>query len=238
MSALSVTNACVYFNGRQCLRDVSVELPEQSVTLILGENAAGKSIFMRTIHGVILADKGEIRWNGNLINKEIRKEQSFVFQHPVFFQTTVAKNLSLVARSSIAMGKETDDNITEMLHQFELDHKSHMYVYALSGGERQKLSILRALLSSPKVLLLDEPTVGMDMNSISIVYKALQTEIAKGTKIIWVTHDLREARRWADDVLFISEGTVSEYAESAEEFFCKPRTEQAKIFLSGIQTGG
>lgn len=218
-------------NGIKLIKGINLEIASAGSSIILGHNGSGKSLLLKLLHGVITPSSGQVTWNKN-IPATNQYWRTFLLQTPTFFKQTVQYNIEFVL--SIA-GIPTSEHKTRCYQALEicgLAHMSHRNTHSLSGGELQKLSLARAWVLKPLVVLLDEPTVALDPPSVlgfeQIIHQFKQSE----TKVIMTTHDLAQAKRLADEVVFIDGGKVIEQSQ-AGEFFSGPESSQAQNFISG-----
>ena len=211
------------------LRDISVTIRENGITVIMGPNGAGKSLFIRCLHGLSQPDSGTINFAGTPLNSDIRQRQALIFQKPVLLKRTVQQNLAFVQRlrADILM---TD--IEKVLKQVGLRHLARQPVKQLSGGEQQRLALARALLLQPEMLFLDEACANLDPASVGQIESVLLDARKRGQKIILITHDIAQAKRLADDIIFLHHGQLCEHSP-ADKFFTHPMSEQAKAYLDG-----
>ena len=216
-------------DNRALIDDVSVEISDKNRTIIMGPNGAGKSLFLRLIHGLIQPNRGEVRWGGRMIDLDIRARLAMVFQRPVLLRRSVSANmdfaLSLRGKTDPVMRDELLDRVSLLPHS---DQPARL----LSGGEQQRLALVRALALEPDVLLLDEPTANLDPASVLMIEEIVNEVHGLGTKIIFVTHDLAQARRLGDEIIFMHRGKILEQAP-ASIFFANPQSEAAQDFLAG-----
>ena len=218
--------------GEQCLVDhISCTLEARACTMLLGPNGAGKSLLLRLCHGLIPASSGSIRWNG-LDVREARRYQAMVFQRPVLLRRTVAANIRYVLSLHGIPWLQRRTRVTQILEQAGLLDLAGRPARLLSGGEQQRLALARAWALQPQVLLLDEPTASLDPAASQMVEVFLERISKTGTKIIMTTHDLGQARRLADEVLFLHRGRLVEHGPAAE-FFSAPQSKEATAFLEG-----
>ncbi len=203
---------------RKLLTDISCEIKEKGITIILGPNGAGKTLLLKYLHGLISDSTSEITFANKNLNTNIRKQQSMVFQSPILLRRSVFKNIlfALKQRTKI-INKE---KILKVLKRVDLLHLVNENAMLLSGGEKQRLSLARAIITLPKVLL-DEATSNLDPYSIQIIENIIKEVNKQGTKVIAVTHDLLQAKRLANDIIFINKGKVLEFT-GAKIFFFKP----------------
>ena len=213
-----------------CLIDkVSLTIESKGITILLGPNGAGKSILMRLLHGLDSPSSGEVLFKGEIANQEIRRKQAMVFQNAILLRRTVIENLSFVAnlQKDIKIQK-----LKELLEEVGLHEKQHVKARQLSGGEKQRLSLARALVLQPELLLLDEPTASLDPYSVQMMESLIIKLRKQNTKIIFITHDLNQARRLAEDIIFIHKGRLEAF-QSAGEFFENPESKFASAFIQG-----
>ena len=226
---IHVEGLCVTAHNRLLLAELNCRIGAEGITVIMGPNGAGKSLFLRCLHGLIPPQSGRIEFAGCQLDQSIIKRQSFIFQAPTVLRRTVYENLAFVARlRSEISANETDRLLTEM----RLDHLTKQPARLLSGGEKQRLAMARALLTAPNLLLMDEATANLDPASVQIIESSLRTAAANGLKIIIVTHDIGQAKRLAHDVLFLNAGQLSEHTP-AELFFTNPQSAAASAYMRG-----
>ena len=219
-----------YSVGDTCLlNDLNVTIDSPGITAIMGPNGAGKSLFLRMIHGLISPTIGEVRWQGNALDLSIRRQQALVFQKPVLMRRSVAANIDFVLKSRVSDYRQRREQV---LQQAGLSGQRDQPARLLSGGEQQKLALVRALALGPRVLLLDEPCASIDSAASLQIENLLRLTRQQAVKIILVTHDIGQARRLADDVVFMHNGKLLEYAP-AEHFFSSPGSTQAEAYIDG-----
>ena len=200
------------------------------ITVILGPNGAGKSRLLRLVHGLLTPAEGSIHWGHIAPGPEVRLNQALVFQKPVLLRRTTRQNMEYVLQlEQCSAGIE---QIDELLNLVGLSQHADQPARSLSGGEQQRLCLARALALDPGVLLLDEATASLDPASVAIIENILKEKRGQGAKIILVTHDLAQAKRMADDVVFMHRGKVVENTP-ASSFFQRPETPVAQAYLAG-----
>jgi len=201
-------------------------------TLILGPNGAGKSLLLRCLHGLIIPDMGRVWQDGMVLNAVQRGRQAMVFQTPVLLRRSVAANLDYVLRRQRLSRVDRRARIAGLLDEGGLAGKARQPARSLSGGEAQRLAILRALACEPDILFLDEPTSALDPSATQAIESLVRGAAARGTRIVMVTHDIGQARRLGHDIVLMQGGKVAEH-NLAQDFFDAPETRAAKRFLSG-----
>lgn len=225
---LEVDALCYRVEREDLLKDISVTVDSAGITGILGPNGAGKSLFLRLLHGLLEPVSGEIRWHHQRLDKTIRRRQALVFQKPVLMRRSVAANIDFVLNPGTRSRQRRD----EVLQHAGLYRQRSQPARLLSGGEQQRLALARALATEPEVLLLDEPCASLDSATTLQIENLLQDTSARGVKIVLVTHDIGQARRLADDVIFMHGGRLLEY-QTASTFFDSPSSSQARAYLDG-----
>jgi tungstate transport system ATP-binding protein len=211
---------------------VDLTIGQTGATVVLGPNGAGKSILLRLLHGLLEPTTGSVSWNGRPLDRDTRRRQAMVFQDPVVLRRSVAANLRYALRIHGFRGAALRDQVDEWLCRAGLTQLARRPATVLSGGEKQRLAVARALCGRPEVLFLDEPGANLDGASIIAIEDLLRAARDGGTKLILVTHDLNQARRIADDVVFMVAGKAKERAP-ASQFFDAPATDEARAFIDG-----
>ncbi|MGJ8584455.1 MAG: ATP-binding cassette domain-containing protein [Marinosulfonomonas sp.] len=229
---LTVENLRLDTDGRRLIDIAELSVSEGGPTIILGPNGAGKSLLLRLLHGLIVPTSGRIEFNGQPIGAEVQRRQAMVFQKPVLLRRSVAENVNFVLKVKKVPAAERKARVTTLLSEGGLAGKADQSARSLSGGEQQRLALIRALAGTPEVLFLDEPTASLDPEAAQVIEELIKTVSDTGVKVILVTHDLGQARRLAHDVIFCAKGQVSEH-RAAGVFFDAPETEIAQKFLSG-----
>ncbi len=212
------------------LKQANFTIAANGLTAVLGPNGAGKSLFLRLCHGLILPSAGAVTWNasGGVING--RKRHAMVFQKPVMLRRSARANLIHALQAS----GETQSHARadEALERFGLNPFAAQPARLLSGGEQQRLALARAWSLRPEVLFLDEPTSQLDPGATRQIEDMIGVLKSEGVTLVMSTHDLAQARRLADRVLFLHKGAIIEDC-TPSEFFKKPATTTAQAFVAG-----
>ena len=217
--------------GRRIIDQVSLDLAAGPSTIVLGANGAGKSVLMRLMHGLLAPSEGSVAWHG-LNASRARRMQAMVFQRPIMLRRSALKNiLYALDLAGVAPG-EREALASEALQSVGLSHLAHRPARVLSGGEQQRLALARAWALHPEVLFLDEPTASLDPSATREIESVIRAFDAAGTKIVMATHNLGQAKRVGDEVLFIHEGRVAEHSP-IEKFFSQPASAEAAAFIKG-----
>jgi tungstate transport system ATP-binding protein len=228
---LVVHNLCYEIGGKQLLDGISFRTEAGPRTLVLGPNGAGKSLLLRLCHGLLQPSAGTIAWAGTT-PETARHCQAMVFQRPVLLRRSTAANITYVLRLQGIPRRQRRAMMMEALELAGLLPLTAQPARVLSGGEQQRLALARAWALRPQVLFLDEPTASLDPAATRAVETLLDHIHRTGTKIIMTTHDLGQARRLADEVLFLHHGRLVECA-LAPAFFSNPQSKEAAAFLEG-----
>ena len=210
---------------------LNCRIAEGRRTFLLGANGAGKSLLLRLFHGLLEPTSGEVLWRGRTLDAAARFEQAMVFQRAVMLRRTVRANLAfaLAARADLS---DRDNRIKAALHSADLVQLADRPARVLSGGETQRLALARALIVQPKVVLLDEPTANLDPFATQAIEALILAANADGTTVIMVSHSVGQARRLAQDVIFLHAGRAVECGV-ASEVMSDPQTDAAKAWLDG-----
>lgn len=230
MFPLEVCEAQVRRRGKVLVGPVDLTLQGVGITMVIGPNGAGKTSLLKMLHGIARLNRGTITWACDMA--EAQRRQAFVFQRPVMLRRTVLENLAYPLQLLKVPKSEARARARDWAGKIGLGDAGDRQATVLSGGERQKLALARALIRDPDVLFLDEPCASLDGRAMREIEAILQAAAAKGTRIIMSTHDMGQARRLANEVIFILHGKVHEFSP-AEAFFDNPTTTQAQAFLNG-----
>lgn len=230
--SLEVRDLRIGLNGGTLLNVARLQIDGPGPTMILGPNGAGKSLLLRCLHGLIRADCGEIRQDGELLGPAQLSHQAMVFQKPVLLRRSVGANLAYVLRrAGLARGARRE-RIAALLREGGLLAKARQNARSLSGGEAQRLAILRALACEPAILFLDEPTSALDPAATQAIEALILAAARRGTRIVMVTHDIGQARRLGADIVLMHRGQVAEHS-ATETFFSAPAAQVTRRFLAG-----
>ncbi|HEY8252481.1 MAG TPA: phosphate ABC transporter ATP-binding protein [Burkholderiales bacterium] len=213
---------------RDILKPLSLEIEAGPSTIILGANGAGKSVLMRIMHGLLAPSTGSVSWQGN----DPGRRQAMVFQRPVMLRRSAYANVAYALKVAGMPAKERARLAAEALEEVGLRQVTHRPARVLSGGEQQRLALARAWALHPEVLFLDEPTANLDPGATREIETIIKAFDASGTKIVMSTHNLGQARRLGDEVLYLHEGRVVERAP-IERFFAQPSAPEARAFIKG-----
>jgi len=214
--------------GRVIIERISAEIGAGPSTIILGANGAGKSVLMRLMHGLLAPASGKIAWS----SADTARLQAMVFQRPVLLRRSALANVTYALKLARVPHAEREHLALEALESVGLAAFARRPARVLSGGEQQRLALARAWALHPEVLFLDEPTASLDPTASREIERVIQAFDAAGTKIVMATHNLGQARRLGDEVLFLHQGRLVERAP-VEQFFSRPASPEAAAFIKG-----
>jgi tungstate transport system ATP-binding protein len=228
---LRLDGVCFAAGGQTLIDDVTLTLEAGTRTVVLGPNGAGKSLLLRLCHGLLRPTAGTIRWTC-ADPVRLRREQAFVFQRPVLLRRSAAANVDYALAVGGVPRAERQHRVRAALAQVGLGHLADRPARVLSGGEQQRLALARAWALAPKVMFLDEPTANLDPAASRAIEAVIAALHERGVKIVMTTHDLGQARRHADEIVFLHKGRLVEHAAAAR-FFARPGTPEARTFVAG-----
>ena len=242
---IRVRNLQKSFGGREVLRGIDFEVPVGTVTAVIGPSGSGKTTMLRSLNALDVPDAGVIRvaestidFGGSYSKADLaryRSQSGFVFQsHNLFPHKTVIENVIegpvVVQRRPAARARA---DAARLLDSVGLGDRLDAYPSQLSGGQQQRVGIVRALALNPAVLLLDEPTSALDPELVGGVLRVIKDLATQGWTMVVVTHEIRFARRVADQVLFVDHGLIVERGDAAAVIDA-PRHERTARFLDQL----
>jgi len=228
--SVSASNLTYATENDVLIDSISVEFSPHGLTVVMGPNGAGKSLLLRLIGGLIEPNAGSVSVQNGQADRPARL--ALMAQRPVLLRRSVQANLDFALKVHGVPANERGNRIRELLSMVGMLALSKRPARLLSGGEQQRLSLARALAMEPDILLLDEPTANLDPNATAQIEDVVRQAVVSGVKVIFVTHNRDQARRLADEVVFLHRGRLVEQSP-ADTFFNDPATQQAADFLSG-----
>ena len=229
MFPLRARDLVVRFGAFSALVGADLDVEEGTRVAVLGANGSGKSVLLRTLHGLLEPTAGWISW-GNATQRP--PSQAMVFQHPVLLRRSALANIEYALAVQGAAGAERRRRALAALERVGLSSLAERQARVLSGGEQQRVALARAWALEPRMLFLDEPTASLDPAAAADVERIMGGMHAAGTTIVFATHNLGFARRFADRIAFLHRGRLAEVAD-ATTFFTRPATVEAAEFLRG-----
>jgi len=235
---LKLKNVYKKYDEKDILIDLSLHIKDKDAIAIIGPSGAGKSTLLRLLSMIEKPDSGNICVNDNHLSEispeEYYKKIGFVFQsHNLFPHLTVLRNITLILEKVHNKTVEEANKIAlDLLKHFELTEHIHKRAGQLSGGQSQRVSIVRSLAISPEVLFLDEPTSSLDPVLKQEVLKTILKLKVEHMNFVIVTHEILFAKKAADYVIFMEDGKIVEMGEIS--ILDNPKTDQLKKFLSNV----
>lgn len=234
---LEVKNICKSFDGKEVLKNINLKVEKGEKVIIIGPSGSGKSTFLRTLNLLESIDGGEIILENNKINTKTNIDQyrqniGMVFQSFNLFNNLTVKENIMLAPVTLKMKtkEEAEKEAKELLKKINLKDKANKYPNQLSGGEKQRVAIVRALAMNPKVMLFDEPTSALDPEMVSEVLNLMKDLAESGMTMIIVTHEMGFAKEIGSKIVFMDKGKIVEEGNS-KEIFETPKSSRLKKFL-------
>ena len=227
---LVLKEACAHVRGKQLIGPVDLTISPKGFTVVMGPNGAGKTTLLRLMHGLQRLTGGSIEWA--IDEAKTRRKQAYVFQTPIMMRRRVLDSIAYPLLLHGVPKQQAHKRAADCVNRFGLQKVMQNWAPSLSGGERQKLALARALIYRPEILFLDEPTANLDGRATREIEDILHQAQSEGTRIVMATHDMGQAKRMASEVVFVYDGKVHEHTQSAR-FFEGPKTKKAAAFIKG-----
>ena len=244
---ITVKDLCLWYGSHKALKDININIPDQSITALIGPSGCGKSTFLKTLNRMndLIPDvkiTGDVRYQGKDIFgadvdvSQLRREIGMVFQKPNPFPMSIYDNIAYGPRTHGIKNKAQLDEIVERSLRDaaiwdEVKDRLKKNALGLSGGQQQRLCIARALAVEPNVLLMDEPTSALDPISPSKI-EELAMELKEKYTIVIVTHNMQQAVRISDNTAFFLLGELVEY-DNTEKLFSTPEDQRTEDYITG-----
>ena len=230
MFPLITENLVVKFEGKHILGPIDLKIDKGDIAVLLGPNGSGKTSLLKALHGILKPKEGTIRWS--CLKTESIRKQMFVFQTPIMLRRSVFENLTYPLLLRKISKEQANYQAARWLDRIDLRMSMQVPATRLSGGEKQKLALARALITEPEMLFLDEPCASLDGKTTYEIESLLQSCVANGTTIMMSTHDIGQAKRLAKNIYFLNKG-ILESIQPAKTFFIKPLSRNASKFIAG-----
>ena len=244
---ITVKDLCLWYGSHKALKDININIPDQSITALIGPSGCGKSTFLKTLNRMndLIPDvkiTGDVRYQGKDIFgadvdvSQLRREIGMVFQKPNPVPMSIYDNIAYGPRTHGIKNKAQLDEIVERSLRDaaiwdEVKDRLKKNALGLSGGQQQRLCIARALAVEPNVLLMDEPTSALDPISTSKI-EELAMELKEKYTIVIVTHNMQQAVRISDNTAFFLLGELVEY-DNTEKLFSTPEDKRTEDYITG-----
>ncbi len=239
---IEIKNLSKTFGTQMVLNDVSLKIEKGKVVVVIGPSGTGKSTLLRCINLLERPEKGRIKLGDFEADYEkiskaeiqvLRSRTSMVFQNSNLYRNkTAIENIKLPLTAVKKMeDRKAEEIALGLLEKVGMLEKKDAYPETLSGGEKQRVGIARAMGVNPDIILFDEPTSALDPELVSEVLEVIQDLAKQHTTMLIVTHEMKFARSVADEIVFMEGGKIVEQAPP-EEFFGNPRTERTRRFIS------
>ena len=241
-SMLEVSGVWKSFDGHPVLRGLDLTIGHHQAVVLIGASGSGKSTLLRCINGLVMVDAGRIVLDGELEITSFdtdmdaaRRRIGIVFQsYNLFPHMSVLDNVALAPRKVLGRSKaESIDVARALLARFGLEAKADEYPDRLSGGQAQRVAIVRALAMEPELMLFDEITSALDPLLVGEVLEAVRELKESGLTLLMATHEMGFAREVADKVCFLKDGIVLEQG-TPEVIFSAPQREETREFLARV----
>ena len=219
-NVIEIKNVSKKYGKVEALRDVSLSLGH-GIYALLGPNGSGKSTLMNILAGLLKPSGGEVLYCGEAIGKSglaYRSKVGYMPQYPAMYPNFAVKEFLLYIAELKKLPPEREGDIDYLLERVELSEVPDRKISALSGGMKQRLSLCTAILGDPEILILDEPTAGLDPKQ-RVALREFISEISANRTVIWATHIVSDVEKLADEVIFMKKGvaTLAELGGSLEE---------------------
>lgn len=226
-SRIGIEDLILVRAGVTVLDGLSLELRAEGISALMGPNGAGKSVLLRVIAGLLPANSGRIS-----LPAPMQGRVGLVFQRPVLLRRSVRGNLAHALRLTRLDRAIRRERLAELLRISDLEDLADRPARRLSGGQAQRLAIVRALAANPALLLVDEPTAHLDPASVLAVEGLLARVALAGTKVVMVSHDRGQVGRLSSEVAFLHRGRCCETTDT-DTFLALPQSPEARAYLDG-----
>jgi tungstate transport system ATP-binding protein len=214
----SLTSATASLGGRVVLNNVSIDINAPGITVIIGENGAGKSTLLSALAGLLPLDDGEQRLTETDGRPAPIMRVGYVLQKPVLLRRSIAGNIDFAMAAVDIPLAQRPSLRAQVLEVMNIHQNPKQSAFRLSQGEKQRLAVARVLAMRPGMLMLDESTNSLDQQTVTLMENHIRNLADQGLPVIWVTHSLDQAKRLADRVVQIKNGTIETDCAAADFF--------------------
>ncbi|QTL98900.1 ATP-binding cassette domain-containing protein [Iocasia frigidifontis] len=223
MTELLVGKDIIKYYGKEKVLDISeITIKQGSIMVLMGPNGSGKTTLIKILSQLEEKNTGEIYYQGDKINKKdslkMRRKIGFIWQKPLLYRGSVYDNIALGLKYR-KMGKtDIQRRVNQVLARLKITDLKDKEAKKLSGGEQQKVSIARTLITEPGLIFIDEPNTSLDVESIALIEEIIKEEVKKGVGIVLVTHNFYQAKNLADEIILLRKGKIVAQGEEQEIF--------------------
>ncbi|MTI60128.1 MAG: ATP-binding cassette domain-containing protein [Firmicutes bacterium] len=213
MTELLVGREIIKYYGKDKVLDISeITIKHGSILALMGPNGSGKTTLIKILSQLEEKNTGEIYYQGEKINKrdslKVRRKIGFIWQKPLLYRGSVYDNIALGLKYR-KMGKdEIQKRVAQVIDRLKIINLKDKDARKLSGGEQQKVSIARTLVTEPELIFIDEPNTSLDIEGIGLVEEIIKEEVRKGVSIVLVTHNFYQAKNLADEIIILRKGKL------------------------------
>lgn len=211
-----------YYDEQKVLKSISLEAKKGTVLVLMGPNGSGKTTLVKILSNLEEADGGEVYYQGEKITKDkglsFRRQIGFIWQRTLLYNDSVYNNVALGLKFRKWSADKIKGRVDAVLDRLDITHLKDRNAKLLSGGQQQKVSIARTLVTEPEIIFVDEPNTSLDLESIELVERIIKEESKEGAAIILITHNFYQAKNLGDEIIFMEEGRKISH-EPPEEFF-------------------
>ena len=219
---LTAQNIVKYYDNQRVLNAIDLEIRAGTVLALMGPNGSGKTTLIKILSSLEEADRGEVYYQGELINKDnslnFRRQIGFIWQKTLLYNASVYNNVALGLKFRNYSEDKIKDKVDSTLDRLGIVDLKERNAKSLSGGQQQKVSIARTLVTDPQIIFVDEPNTSLDLESIELVEKIIKEKSQAGVPIVLITHNFYQAKNLGDEIIFLKEGEKVTH-ETPEEFF-------------------
>jgi len=223
----ALNDIAVERGGRRILSIPQLSLPKGKTVALIGPNGSGKTTLLKLLHGLIDAESGRVAWGGGL-----PPARAILLQTPVLLRRPARENVTFILKRRGLSGPELRQETDALLSRANLGDHADTQARVLSGGQQRRLALAQALAREPDMLLLDEPTAGLDPTAAVAVERMIREAADEGRSIVLSTHDIPQVRRLADMAVFLNRGLVTN-SGATPDLLDNPPTQELTAFLNG-----
>lgn len=223
MAELLVGRKIIKYYGKEKVLDISeITIKQGNILVLMGPNGSGKTTLIKILSQLEEKNTGEIYYQGDKINKKdslkMRRKIGFIWQKPLLYRGSVYDNIALGLKYRKIRKAEIQKQVNQVLDRLKITNLKDREARKLSGGEQQKVSIARTLVTEPRLIFIDEPNTSLDVESIALIEEIIKEEVKEGVGIVLVTHNFYQAKNLADEIILLRKGKIAAQGEEQEIF--------------------